>query len=107
MTEIRFYSSEGKIIGFEISGHSGYAEEGSDIVCASISSCAYMVCNTITEVMGIAAETVEVYDGYMNFRIAESDCEKAKDLLSGFQMHVKLLADDYKKYVVCKNENII
>mgnify|MGYP003303931261 CR=1 FL=1 len=38
MTTITFRSEGGRIIGFDSQGHSGYAEEGEDIVCAAITS---------------------------------------------------------------------
>ena len=37
MTNITFYKTDNSFVGFRVSGHSGYAEEGSDIVCAGIS----------------------------------------------------------------------
>ena len=41
--------------GFTVSGHSGYAEAGSDIVCAAVSSMTFLVCNAI-EAFGCDAE---------------------------------------------------
>ena len=38
MTVLRVYRNESLFLGFECIGHSGYAEEGSDIVCAAIST---------------------------------------------------------------------
>ena len=39
MIEIRVFSkSDGKISGFSVTGHSGTAERGQDIVCAGVSS---------------------------------------------------------------------
>ena len=38
---------------FTIKGHSGFSEEGSDIVCAAVSSAAIMSVNTITEILGV------------------------------------------------------
>lgn len=35
--------------GFSVSGHSGYSESGSDIICAAVSAMVMLVCNTITE----------------------------------------------------------
>lgn len=35
--------------GFSVSGHSGYSEIGTDIVCAAVSGMVMLVCNTITE----------------------------------------------------------
>ena len=38
MTKVEIFNHDGRINGFSVSGHSGYAEEGSDIVCAAVSS---------------------------------------------------------------------
>ena len=38
MTTVTFLTEESRIIGFEVSGHSGYADAGEDIVCAGVSS---------------------------------------------------------------------
>ena len=38
MTTITFRTEGDRIVGFDSQGHSGYAEEGEDIVCAAISS---------------------------------------------------------------------
>lgn len=38
MTRVEFFNQEGRITGFCCSGHSGYAEAGSDIVCAAVST---------------------------------------------------------------------
>ncbi len=41
MIEIRIFSqTDGKISGFSVTGHSGTAERGQDIVCAGVSSLA-------------------------------------------------------------------
>ena len=38
MTAVTFFRSGDKLWGFRAKGHSGYAEEGSDIVCAAVSA---------------------------------------------------------------------
>ena len=38
MTKVEIFNHDGRIHGFSVSGHSGYAEEGSDIVCAGASA---------------------------------------------------------------------
>ena len=38
MTEVKFYSDGGGLRGIEGRGHSGFAERGSDVVCAAVSS---------------------------------------------------------------------
>jgi hypothetical protein len=50
MTEIKIeQSKDGTYRGFHVIGHSGYAEEGSDIICASISMLVINTINAITE----------------------------------------------------------
>ena len=36
MTTVQFRMEGGRITGFDAVGHSGYAEEGTDIVCAAV-----------------------------------------------------------------------
>ena len=38
MTRVEFTTEDDRITGFTVSGHSGYAEAGSDIVCAAVSA---------------------------------------------------------------------
>ena len=64
MTKATFYFEKDVPYGFLIKGHSGFAESGEDIVCASVSSVAYMVANTITEILKVNAK-IEVNDGKM------------------------------------------
>lgn len=49
MTHAAIYrrSSNGEIVGFRTEGHAGYAESGSDIVCAAVSM---LVINTINAI---------------------------------------------------------
>ena len=45
-----------RITGFSVSGHSGYAESGSDIVCAAITAIVTMAEATINDVCGAKAK---------------------------------------------------
>jgi uncharacterized protein YsxB (DUF464 family) len=91
-----FVLYSGEIIGFDISGHSGYAEAGQDIVCAAVSSAAYMTVNTITDVMGITVD-IEVNEdtGHMRAIINKKDASVCSDILKGFKMHLLLLEEIY------------
>lgn len=99
MIKATFYSDGKSLSGFEIKGHSGYADEGSDIICASVSSASYMAANTITEIIGEKAD-IEVSDGYLRL-ITRSDKNEVQTMLRGLQLHVNALAEDYKKYISC------
>ncbi len=55
MTTVTFLTEESRIVGFEVSGHSGYADAGEDIVCAAVTSAIRLVDSTVNDVMGLCA----------------------------------------------------
>lgn len=93
MIKVNFFTSDNAIEGFEISGHSGSAQAGSDIICSAVSSAAYMAANTITEIIGCEADA-DVSDGFMSFRI-KSKLSDAQQILEGLKLHLNALAADY------------
>ena len=50
MTTAVFIKRDKDTVGFKISGHSGFADKGFDIVCASISSAAYLTINLLSQI---------------------------------------------------------
>ena len=105
MTTVTFLKSDDIICGFEISGHSDFAEEGSDIVCAAISSAAYMTANTVTEILHINAQVTED-DGLMKVRMSPNDALKACDILSGLKLHLTALSEQYKNFIKVKFSDV-
>ncbi|MBQ8503137.1 MAG: ribosomal-processing cysteine protease Prp [Clostridia bacterium] len=104
MIKATFYKKGDILKGFEISGHSGYGEEGNDIICASVSSAAYMAVNTVTDVIGEYGEA-EVDEGYLRFT-CESEKPEVQAILKGLAFHVNALADDYSEYIICKQTTV-
>ena len=51
MTTVTFHSADSRIDGFVVEGHSGYAESGSDIVCAAISALTQTTLNGLKNVL--------------------------------------------------------
>ncbi len=86
---------------FSVRGHSGFASEGEDIVCAAVSSAVYMTVNTVTEIFG-AEDTSKVKDGYLHFKVSGN--ETARDIIKGLQLHLTELAKDYPDYVKVTTE---
>lgn len=93
MIKASFTKKDGLITGFRISGHSGAAPSGSDIVCAAVSSAAYMAANTVTEVMKLDADVSE-RDGLLELELA-GPAEKARDVMEGLLLHLTDLASQY------------
>ena len=93
-----FVTREGFILGFEICGHSGYADSGEDIVCAAVSSASYLVANTLTDIMLVRAD-VKVDDslGYMKLVVDKNKLSMCSDILNGLKVHLLLLEEIYSK----------
>ena len=98
MIRVRFQTDgDDRITGFHLSGHAGAGEHGHDIVCAAVSSAAYMTANTITEIVQ-APVNVTVNDGLMDLTVLDR-IDRCQDILSGFQLHIQALAEQYPKRI--------
>ena len=97
MIKVRFTVGNRQLKGFEISGHAMYAPSGSDVVCAAVSSAAYMAANTVTEIIGAKAKAVAV-DGAMHFEVCE-ECDKCLAVLKGFELHMTELSKQYPQNI--------
>lgn len=63
--------ADGWIAGFTAAGHSGYAEPGSDIICAAISAMSAAAIGSLQELAGIdPARRLE--SGLIEFRLPDS-----------------------------------
>lgn len=100
MTKIVIFKSKSHIVGFEISGHTGYAEEGSDIVCSAVSSMSQMVVVGIKDVLKLNA-FVQISDGYLKLKLSEKDIENncAEVLLKSLEKSLKEIVNEYGNYV--------
>ena len=101
MTEVIFHTEASRIVGFEAKGHSGYAEEGSDIVCAAVSSAAYMAANTVTDVQNLPC-SVTADDGYMEMHLSKQEAEQAQVILNGLLLHLDALCKEYPVFINLK-----
>ena len=97
MIRINFRTRQGALCGFRITGHAGAGSAGEDIVCAAVSSAAYMTANTITDILSLPAD-IAVDDGFMDVTVT-GDTAACQALLSGFRMHIEALQDQYPKRV--------
>ena len=91
-----------RITGFSVSGHSGYAEAGSDIVCAAISAVVTMAEATINDVCGAKAK-VRVKDAEARITLTlPSSCdeeETVQAVLAGMMVTLISLAEDHPDYI--------
>lgn len=95
MTSVKFSADKGLICGFKISGHCSVDgdDEIGKLICATVSSAAYMTVNTITDVIGDKAD-ITVGDGEM-FLHVNSPSDATVKILRGFKLHIEQLCDQY------------
>ena len=102
MTRCEFFTEDDRITGFSVSGHSGYAEAGQDVICAAISAVVTMAEATINDVCGAKAK-VRVKDEQARITLTlpvscdEEDAVQA--VLAGMMLTLAGMRDDYPDYI--------
>ena len=91
-----------RITGFSVSGHSGYAEAGSDIVCAAVSTAVTMAEATINEVCGAKAKVrVKEQDARVTLTLPAScdEEETVQAVLAGLMLTLLSIQEDHPDYI--------
>ena len=102
MTRCEFFTENDRINGFSISGHSGYAEAGSDIVCAAISAVVMMAEATINDVCGAKAKVrVGEEDARITLKLPKAcdEEETVQAVLAGMMVTLISLQEDYSDFI--------
>jgi uncharacterized protein YsxB (DUF464 family) len=87
MTKLVFFRSGGVFYGFEEQGHTGYGEEGDDVLCAALSAMTMLIINTI-EVAYASSVDFTIDEETTNIRV------RSKAALPEFE------EDELKRYAV-------
>ena len=93
---------DGRISGFSVSGHSGFAEAGQDIVCAAISAVVGMAEATINDVCGAKAKVrVKEEDARISLTLPTScdEEESVQAVLAGLLLYLCNLRDEYPDHI--------
>ena len=102
MTRCEFFTADERITGFSVSGHSGYAEAGADIVCAAVSAVVTMAEATINDVCGAKAK-VRVKDEQPRITLTlPASCdeeETVQAVLAGMMVTLLSLQEDYPDFI--------
>lgn len=97
MIKINVIKENNLIKHINISGHSGYAEKGKDIVCASVSS---IVTTTVNSILRIDEDCLsyEEADGLLQIEVLKHD-NNIDILIDNMLDLLKELSIDYPKYI--------
>ena len=105
MTTVTFHTEGRRIVGFEVKGHSGYAQEGEDIVCAAITSAVRLTECAVNDVLGLEASVkVREKDTSITLKLPnglgqtnESTCQT---LLTGMMVYFTQLQEEYPDNII-------
>jgi uncharacterized protein YsxB (DUF464 family) len=101
--------TKGSITGFEIKGHSGYAEEGQDIICSAVSVTAYTAAGALDELAGLRRCYSES-DGHMTIKLPRQMTElqesTAAIIMKTTAVGFKQIELSYGKYVLVVEEEV-
>ena len=97
MTKITIFKKNGKICEYQVKGHSGYAEEGSDIVCSGISTATQMALVGLKEVLKVKVKD-DVKDGYLHVTIEDFEKEEVQQILKTMELVLEDITKNYARY---------
>ncbi len=104
MTTVTFRSEGRRLVGFEVKGHSGYAPEGKDVVCAAVTSAVRLCECAVNDVLGLEAPVkVREKDASITLKLPaglgqtnESTCQT---LLAALMVYFVRLAEEYPENI--------
>ncbi len=104
MTRVKFLSNDESLYGFEIRGHSSVDcnDDEGKLVCAAVSSAAYMTANTITEIIGDKC-LIDVDDALMHIEVVDPG-QRTLTVLEGLKLHLTELSKQYSKRIKITTE---
>lgn len=99
-------NQEGQMIGFRCSGHAGFAESGSDIVCAAVSA---LVITTMNSIEQFTSDTfdyqVEEDSGLVDFKVVSPLSERSELLLASLALGLQGIEEGYgQDYIKINNK---
>ena len=101
MTKVEIFRTNGSIVGYKASGHSGYSEQGSDIICSAISTSLQMTLIGIQEVLKLKVD-FKINDGFLDVdlkNISQDKLTQTNILTEAMAIFLKELTKQYPKYI--------
>ena len=109
MTTAEFHTEGRRITGFTVRGHSGYAPEGEDIVCAAVPSAVRLVECAVNDVLGLEASVkVREKDASITLRLpaglGEANESTCQTLLAALMVYFTQLNEEYPEHIIVVEE---
>lgn len=89
---------DGRLSGFSVRGHAGFAPAGHDIVCSAVSAVVHMAALGLTQVLSLPAD-VQQTDGFVAVSLPESALAQAEPFLRALEAELLEIAKQYPKHL--------
>ena len=102
MITATLFRDEARFTGFRARGHSGYAGEGQDIVCAAVSVLGCTCVNSLESLLGIVVTMHSNRDGLLDFDLPampEEKQEGAQLLMGALKQGLSDVRDSFPRFV--------
>ncbi len=109
MTKITFFKRDGVFFGFHENGHTGFGEEGDDVLCAAISAMTMLIINTVEISYASNVDytideettdiTLKVMSALPEFEADECKRFAVSGLLQGYFYQLMDLTEDYYEFL--------
>ena len=96
MIQAEFLKKNNSLCGFDISGHSGYAESGSDIVCSAVSSAVQFTVNLLND-FGCEPE-VSAEENTVRCIVRKSEYAQFK-ILNQLKKHIQSVSEEFPRTI--------
>ncbi len=114
MTTVVFYKSNGVYYGFEEQGHTGYADEGNDILCAALSAMTMLIINAIEVTYASHVDytidevttniTLVAKSALKKFEPDERKQYAISGLITAYFYQLRELTEEYGSYLTVRDE---
>lgn len=98
MTKVKLFKSNNIPKRLLVSGHSGYASEGEDIVCAGISALTINFVNSIEQLTDDKFN-LNTDDGVIDFEFIDIPSKQSSLLLDSLLLGLNNIKNDYNEFI--------
>jgi len=105
MIRVTFHKKDHELVSFEMTGHAGFSEHGSDIVCAGVSALAITTVNSIEKLGGYQpiVDVDEVEGGYLYLEVVRDvtkvQAQTTQILLNSLLLGLEGIQEEYPNYL--------
>ena len=109
MTKITFFRKNGVFYGFKETGHTGFGEEGDDILCSALSAMTMLILNTLEVVMQCPVDykiddesadiTMKCLSALPEYEKDEKKRFAASGVIEGYFVQLNDLVEEYYDYL--------